>query len=156
MTVKQICELPVKQISADDSYLFMWWLASMPEEALAVVRAWGFELKTMTCFSWIKQTSTGKDHFGMGFYTRQAQEHCLIARRGKPMVIAHNVRQNIRAVTRKHSAKPPETRERILQLCGDLPRVELFAREVVDGWDSWGNEIVPSNLNLYLHLSQRR
>ena len=51
------------------------------------------------------------------------------------------VRQVIYSPVRKHSQKPDEARDRILQLMGDLPRIELFAREKVDGWDSWGNEV---------------
>lgn len=41
----------------------------------------------------------------------------------------------------RHSQKPDEVRERIVELCGDLPRVELFARKEHDGWDCLGNEI---------------
>ena len=58
MKIEDICNLPVKDIAADDSLLFMWWLASMPLEALKVVEAWGFKFKTMTCFSFLKETST--------------------------------------------------------------------------------------------------
>jgi N6-adenosine-specific RNA methylase IME4 len=114
----------------------------MPLEAIGLVKSYGFELKTMTCFSWIKQTKNRKDHFGMGFYSRQQQEHCLIARRGKPKILSHSVRQNIRAPIREHSRKPDEVRNRIVELCGNVPRLEMFARPpLVKGWDVWGNAV---------------
>jgi N6-adenosine-specific RNA methylase IME4 len=152
MTMQELLRMDVGSLVDDDAFLFMWWVASMPEEALRVVKAWGFTLKTMTAFSWIKKTVRWKDHFGMGFYTRQQQEkcllacmgdcdeqeNCLIARVGKPKVASHSVRQNIRAVVRKHSQKPDEVRDRIVELCGDVPRLELFATSKVEGWDSWG------------------
>lgn len=141
MSIEEIKALPVASIAKPASFLFMWWLASMPQEALDLVKAWGFTIKNMTAISWLKQTTKGRDFFGMGFYTRANQEQCLIARRGRPKVIAHNVEQNVRAVNVKHSRKPLEARDKIVKLCGDLPRIELFAREKVEGWDCWGNEV---------------
>lgn len=141
MSIEDIAALPVTSIAADDSLLFMWWLASMPAEALALVKAWGFTVKNMTCFSWLKQTTTGRDFFGMGYYSRANQEQCLVARRGKSIVKKHNVEQNIRAVNVRHSQKPQEARDRIIEMCGDVPRIELFAREKADGWDAWGDQL---------------
>lgn len=145
MNVADICALPVKGIAAEDSLLFMWWLASMPLEALRVVEAWGFEMKTMTCFSFLKTTSTGRDHFGMGFYSRANQEQCLVARRGKSIVKAHNVEQNIREYYPGHSCKPDGAYKKIEAVCGDVPRIELFARRLRPGWDAWGDQC-PDNL----------
>lgn len=141
MSTEDLKVLPIDRISADNCFLFLWWVASMPEIALEVVNSWGFKLKTMTAFSWIKQTKHKKDHFGMGFYTRQQQEHCLLAVKGKPLVLDHSVRQNIREENIRHSQKPHVTRERIISLCGDLPKIELFARQLTPGWDVWGEEI---------------
>lgn len=141
MSINDICSLPIVDISEKNCILFMWWVASMPSEALKVVKYWGFILKTMTAFTWIKQTVTGKDHFGMGFWTRQQCEQCLVAIKGKPKRINASVRQIIRAENTKHSQKPYIVRKRITTLCGDLPRIELFARKRVNGWDSWGLEV---------------
>ncbi len=141
MSVDELCNIPVDIISSPEGFLFMWWIAAMPEKAIEVVDAWGFKLKTMTAFSWIKKTVHGKDFFGMGHYTRQQQEHCLVATKGSPRVVSHSVRQNIREVNIKHSRKPDAVRNSIIQLAGDLPRIELFAREKIDGWDSWGDEL---------------
>lgn len=158
MSLADICELPVQDICKPDCFLFMWWVASMPIEALAVVDAWGFELKTMTAFSWIKKTVNGKDHFGMGHYTRQQQEkvlvagrgcvdvidsdNVLIARRGKAKVHDHSVRQNVRAPVGRHSEKPDEVRHRIDRISNMDNSIELFARKDPGmNWDCFGNEI---------------
>jgi len=141
MSASDIARLPVASIAADNSILFMWWVASQPQEALDVVRGWGFTLKTMTGFVWNKQTKNGLPFFGMGFYTRQGSENCLIAVRGKPQRIDASVRAVVSAPVGKHSEKPGIFRERIVELMGDVPRVELFARCKLPGWDVWGNEV---------------
>lgn len=78
---------------------------------------------------------------GLGNWTRSNAEICLLATKGKPKRIAKNVRQIIYEPIERHSKKPDETRKKILQLMGDLPRAELFARQGADGWDTWGNEV---------------
>ena len=141
MSLNDIKSLPIESIAADDCVLFMWWVGSQPQEALDVVRAWGFTLKTMTGFNWVKLTKLEKMFFGMGFWTRAGSECCLIATKGKPKPVSHSVRSVRQAITGKHSEKPAAFREDIVELCGDLLRIELFAREKVSGWDAWGNEI---------------
>ena len=138
---------------ADDAVLFMWWVASMPEEALRVVRAWDFGLKTMHGFSWVKLTKNAKLHFGLGFWTRQGTESCLIATRGKPKRLCASVRELmienctedyegvIVDPVRQHSEKPSLVREKIVALFGDKPRIELFARQRVLGWNAIGFEL---------------
>lgn len=71
----------------------------------------------------------------------QSVELCLLGKKGKPKRIKNNIKQLIIFNRREHSRKPDEIRNRIVELMGDLPRIELFARERVEGWDSWGNEI---------------
>lgn len=84
----------------------------------------------------------------MGYYTRANNEICLLATKGKPLKrINRNVEQIILSPIREHSRKPDEVRQRIVNLFGDLPRVELFARNTTEGWDVWGNE-VQSTINL--------
>lgn len=141
MTLDDICNLPVPDITADNAFLFMWWVSSQPHEALAVVDAWGFTLKTMTGFNWVKRTKHNKPFFGMGFYTRQGSENCLIAVKGKPKIYSHSVRAVFEAKVGRHSAKPPVVRDKIVGLAGDLSRIELFARDRVPGWDAWGLEV---------------
>ncbi|MEO1391040.1 MAG: MT-A70 family methyltransferase [Cyanobacteria bacterium J06634_6] len=141
MTYQDICALPVQDIADDNCLLAMWWVGPQPREALAVVDAWGFTLKNMTGFSWHKTTKTGKSHFGMGHLTRGNVENCLFAVRGKPKRVNAGVRQFIQAPHRGHSRKPDEARLRLEDLMGNVPRIELFAREKPPYWDVWGNEI---------------
>lgn len=140
MSVDDICSLPVASISNDDCLLAMWWVAPMPEFALKVVNAWGFELKTMKGFTWHKTTKHGRSHFGMGNYTRCNTEDCLIAVRGKPVRASASVRQFIEHPIGRHSEKPPAVRDRLVQLMGDVKRIELFARHKTEGWQVWGDD----------------
>ena len=66
---------------------------------------------------------------------------CLLATKGSPKRISKNVKQLVIDKRREHSKKPHIVRNEIVNLCGDLPRIELFARQKVKGWDSWGDEI---------------
>ena len=141
MTIDDICNLPINDISDDDSVLFMWWVASQPLEAIKVVESWGFTIKTMSGFNWIKTTKNNKLFFGMGFWTRAGSELCLIATKGKPKRINASVRSVELSENIGHSKKPDIFKDRIIQLCGDLPRVELFARNNTKEWDVFGNEV---------------
>lgn len=141
MVLQQNPVVMLSDVIADDCVLFMWWVASMPKEALYVANDWSFELKTMTGFVWNKVTRKGLPHFGMGYWTRAGAECCLIATRGKPKPFSHSVRSVITAPVLRHSQKPLEAADRIVGLCGDNPRIELFARDRKPGWDSWGNEL---------------
>lgn len=78
---------------------------------------------------------------GMGAYTKSNAELCLLAMRGHIKSINKTVRQIVMSQRHGHSVKPPEVRDRIIQLFGELPRIELFARQHADGWDCWGNEV---------------
>lgn len=153
MSIDDIKALPVNEIADKDCVLFMWATFPKLQEGLDTIKAWGFEFKTCA-FVWIKtnkrtnvqQTSfLPQDSFdsfwGMGRWTRSNAEICLLAVKGKPQRLNADVHQLIYAPIDKHSKKPNETREKILRLCGDLPRVELFARQVPKGWDVWGNEV---------------
>ena len=141
MSLADICALDVASLAARDCLLAMWWVNPMPDDALAVVRAWGFELKTMAGFTWVKTTKHGKWHWGMGHRTRANTECCLLATKGRPRVIDHGVHQLVVAMKREHSQKPDEVPDRLVQLMGDVPRIELFARTKRRGWHAWGNEV---------------
>ena len=141
MTLDALCALDVSAIAAPDCLLAMWWVAPMPAEALELVQSWGFTLKTMKGFTWHKRTKHGHSHFGMGNWTRANTEDCLFATRGHPKRVDASVRQFIDAPLGRHSEKPAEARMRLVQLMGDVPRLELFARTKPAGWAAWGNEI---------------
>lgn len=139
MSLKDICALPVADIAAEDCALFLWVTSPFLLDAAKVFDAWGFTYKTKA-FSWQKLTASGKLHFGMGNWTRANSEDCLLAVRGKPKRVNASVPQIIRSCVLEHSVKPPEARDRIVKLMGDVPRIELFARQRVAGWDSWGDD----------------
>ena len=141
MSVEEMCKLPVKKIANDNCILFMWWVASQPKEAIQLAESWGFKIKTMTGFNWVKTTKNGKLGFGMGFWTRQLSENCLIATKGKPKRANAGVRSVILAQNIKHSKKPDIFRKEIVKLMGDVPRIELFACETSDGWTSVGYDV---------------
>jgi N6-adenosine-specific RNA methylase IME4 len=143
MKLEDICKLPIRNIAEKDCVLFLWTTYPMIKESLKLIEAWGFTYKSIG-FQWIKTypKSTNKFVFGLGRWTRGNTEPCLIATKGKPKRIDNSVSQLIVAPIGKHSQKPNEAREKIIKLIGgDLPKIELFAREKVDGWDCWGNEV---------------
>ena len=141
MSIDEICTLPVANIAAPDSALFLWAPFAMLPEALRVITAWGFSFRGVA-FVWLKQNRVAKTwFFGLGFWTRGNAEICLLATRGRPKRQDKGVHQFIIAPIEKHSKKPDEAREKIVRLMGDLPRVELFARQATPGWAVWGNEV---------------
>ena len=152
MTQAEICALPVVEISADDSILFLWVTMPKLDECFAVISAWGFSYKTCA-FTWVKRNKQSDSFFwGMGRWTRANAELCLLATRGNPKRLSASVHSIIASPVLGHSEKPAETRERIVQLCGDLPRVELFARQRVAGWHAWGNQVeTDSALEIWQH-----
>lgn len=137
-----IQNLPVSQIAANDSLLFMWATFPKLDAAIATMNAWGFTYKT-AAFIWVKKNSkAGTNFMGMGSHTRANAEPCLLGVRGNGIKrVSASVRQIIESPIRRHSEKPPETRDHIVELAGDRPRIELFARQKIDGWDSWGDEL---------------
>lgn len=141
MTLDEICALPVSRIAADDCVLFLWTTYPKLKEALRVIEAWGF-IYVSAAFVWLKQNRVADTwYYGLGFWSRGNSEICLLAKRGKPRRQSNRVHQFIISHIEQHSKKPDVTRDKILQLMGDLPRVELFARKKTDGWDVWGNEV---------------
>lgn len=153
MKIEDIKELPVNEISENDSVLFIWATFPKLQEGLDTIKAWGFEFKTCA-FVWIKTNKRVQpnqlsflpiesfDSFlGMGRWTRSNAEICLLAVKGKPKRVNAGVHQLIYAPIDKHSKKPQEARDKIIRLCGELSRIELFARSAPNGWDLFGNEI---------------
>lgn len=143
MTNEEICAMPIgNKIAKKDSILFMW--ATMPklQEALDVIKAWGFKYKTCA-FCWVKQNpKSGGIYAGLGRWVQGNAELCLLATKGHPHRISKSVKQIVMAPRGRHSAKLSEVRDRIVQLMGeDTDRIELFARDYADGWDCWGNEV---------------
>lgn len=146
--VDWIARLPVGRVAAWDSVCFMWATYPKLPEALYVMRAWGYEYKTVA-FTWVKiNPATKRHYFGMGQYTRANAEICILGTRGNPPERNDKgVPQLLECNVSDHSRKPDEARDRIVRLYGDIPRLEMFARhdptDIVnrfDGWTLWGNE----------------
>ena len=143
MNIEDIKTLPVPNICDERSILFLWVTFPRLEQGLETIKAWGFEYYGLA-FDWVKMSKNGKPSWGMGYYTRQNTEVCLIGVKKKPNRIkplARDVLSVVHSVRREHSRKPDCIRDAIVRICGDLPRIELFARQHADGWDCWGNEV---------------
>ena len=141
MGIDELCTLPVSDLAAPDSVLFLWATFPQLPEALRLIKAWGFTYKSVA-FVWLKKNRKSEGWFyGLGFWTRGNAEICLLATRGHPKRQAANVHQFIISPIQEHSRKPEEARDKIVALMGDVPRVELFARQSPPGWDVWGNEV---------------
>ncbi len=145
--------VPVHKMAANDALLFMW--ATYPKliegTCTRVMRWWGFEPKTVA-FVWVKYHKNCKPFMGMGNWTRANSEICILGVRGKPTRASAGVRQIIetyetyvpdviQSVPEGHSKKPGVVRNRIVELCGNLPRIELFARQETLGWHTMGDEL---------------
>ncbi|NBT32846.1 MAG: DNA methyltransferase [Rhodobacteraceae bacterium] len=141
MSIDNICDLGMGQIAADHAVLAMWVTYPFLTVFDRVVRAWGFTYKTVA-FTWVKRNKVADSwFFGMGNWTRSNAEICILATRGKPKRASASVPQILDDRIMRHSQKPDTARSRLVELCGDVPRIELFCRQPAPGWDSWGNEI---------------
>ncbi len=146
MTVEEIAALPVGEWAARDAVLLLWTTDPLLPRALEVIGAWGFTYKTVG-FYWAKLRKRADPRrfspedfvAGLGFWTRANPELCLLATRGRPKRRSNAVRRLIVSPRREHSRKPDEAYERIEALV-EGPYLELFARTVRPGWDSWGSE----------------
>jgi N6-adenosine-specific RNA methylase IME4 len=132
----------IHEIADKECVLFLWATAPLIPEAIYLLKCWGFEYKTIA-FTWIKKNKQNKNSnfWGMGSWTRSNPEFCLLAVKGNPKSISHSVHSVIEFPIMEHSKKPDKIRDLIVELVGDLPRIELFARKKVEGWDAWGNEV---------------
>lgn len=141
MSLEDIKSIPVSNICKKDCALFLWVTMPMLKEGLEVIEAWGF--KYITCaFCWVKQNPKNNGIYsGLGHWTNGNAELCLFAKKGSPKRVNKNVKQIILAHRKRHSEKPDEIRERIVNLMGNKSRIELFARKKVKGWHCWGNEV---------------
>lgn len=141
MNCEELSKFDVGRIAAKDCILFLWATYPKLDWALNVIKAWNFEYKSIA-FQWVKLNPSGSGFFyGLGRWTRGNTEPCLLATKGTPKRISESVFQLIISQQRGHSRKPLETYSRILKLVGDLPRIELFARETMKGWDSFGDQV---------------
>ncbi len=136
VTTDDLKGLDIGSICEPDCLLFMWVTNPHLDQGLDLLKAWGFQYATVA-FVWDKQ------RVNPGFYTMSQCELCIVGKRGKIPTPrgSRNERQFVSAMRGTHSAKPAEVRARIERMFPAHKKLELFARERVPGWSSWGNEI---------------
>lgn len=128
----------VKRICDDNCAIFMWTTDAHIKEAIELMKSWGFKYSTVA-FVWSKRSINGKELYTLGAWTLKNCEICLLGTRGKMLQYkkSNQVKQLIKAERTKHSKKPDIVREKIVEIFGELPRIELFARQHAEGWDCW-------------------
>jgi N6-adenosine-specific RNA methylase IME4 len=136
LTLSELKQLNIGEHCAPDCLLFLWSTSPHLDQAIDLMKSWGFQWATLG-FAWDKQK------VNPGFYTMSQVELCLIGKRGKiPQPRgARNVRQFLSEKRGEHSTKPVEVRSRIEQMFPTQRKLELFAREKAPGWDVWGDEV---------------
>lgn len=137
-----MCDWDVGRIADKDCALFMWATDAHLEEAIKLMKAWGFKYVTIA-FIWSKVTKNGKQISNLGAWTMKNCEICLFGTKGRMLRYkkSNSVKQLFQAERTKHSKKPDCVRGYIKELFGDVPKIELFARQYADSWDCWGNEV---------------
>lgn len=166
MSLSELKHLPVWEVAAEDAVLAMWYTGTHTEEAIELAEAWGFRIRTMKGFTWVKLNQNAERRFNKaiaegelvdfndllsmlnsetrmngGNYTRANTEDLLIATRGIGLECVNaSIKQVVYSCLGEHSEKPWEVRHRLEKLYGEVSRVELFARESWPGWDRWGNQ----------------
>lgn len=141
MGLDEICQLPVSEISADPSHLYLWVPNALLPDGLKVMEAWGFRYVSNIVWHKIRKDG-GSDGRGVGFYFRNVSELLLFGVRGKnARTLAPGRRQvnMIQSRKREHSRKPDEQYD-LIEDCSWGPRIELFSRGKRDDWTVWGNQ----------------
>ena len=146
MSIKELRLMPIESIAEEDSMIAMWVTGPILDQAIGLMRAWGFKYKGIL-FTWVKTRKNGSLHKGLGYTTRKNSEICIYGTKGRGLGIpvTRNVEEIIISQLREHSKKPIEAYERLEELYPAVTRVELFARNFRDRWISFGNEL-PENV----------
>ena len=137
VTLNMLKQLPVWKIAAENSLLFLWTTSPHLEQAIDLGKAWDFQW-AIVAFVWDKERANP------GFYTLSQCELCLVFKKGKIPTPrgARNIRQLVQEKRQQHSRKPAEVRQRIEAMFSTQKKIELFAHESIDGWQSWGLQAV--------------
>jgi N6-adenosine-specific RNA methylase IME4 len=149
MSQEELEALDVLALAEPRAWLFLWATPARLHMATALMGSWGFHYRNVA-YVWRKTTKEGvpiSDRQGVRpTYTKTAWFELLLVgttkKTGRMTPLADEAHPSeILALRGKHSAKPHRFRELIVQQLGDVPRIELFARERVSGWDCWGLEV---------------
>jgi N6-adenosine-specific RNA methylase IME4 len=141
MRLEDIMRMPIRAHADKPCHLYMWCPNALLAEGLEVMKAWGFKYKTNLVWYKVRKDG-GPDGRGVGFYFRNVTEMILFGVRGSLRTLPPGRTQVNLIATRKreHSRKPTETYS-LIESCSPGPYLEVFAREAVDGWTCWGNEV---------------
>jgi N6-adenosine-specific RNA methylase IME4 len=131
MSLSEIAALAVEEQAEKDAVLWLWTTNAHLEHSFAIVRAWGFDPKTILTWA--------KDRMGLGDWLRGQTEHCIVGGRGRPLLTLTNETTLLRAPRTEYSRKPDAFYELVERLSPG-PWLELFARRRRFGWHVWGNE----------------
>lgn len=175
MSLLDLKRLAVWELAADDAVLAMWYTGTHNREAIELAEAWGFTVRTMKGFTWVKLNALAENHVNKaleagevtdfydflallnqqtrmngGNHTRANTEDLLIATRGAGLERKHaGIKQVVYSLLGAHSEKPWEVRHRLELLYGDVPRIELFSRNAAPGWHSWGNQAEAPDVEIF-------
>jgi len=141
MTLGDISALPVAEIAADRSHLYLWVPNALLPEGLKVLEAWGYRYVSNIIWHKVRKDG-GSDGRGVGFYFRNVTEILLFGVRGKHARTLDPGRSQVNMMQtrkREHSRKPDEQYD-IIESCSWGPRLEMFSRGKRRGWDVWGNQ----------------
>lgn len=147
MSIEEIKSLPVKDLAAKDSHLYLWTINKYIPETYEIAKAWGF--KPSALLTWSKPAHG----LGLGGAFVQTTEHLLFARRGTMSAMKRVDTTHFEHKRLSHSEKPDFFRKMIVEVSGNVPRLEMFAREKFDGWDVWGNQL-PNDIELWPTLQK--
>jgi len=135
MTIQEIMALPVDKLSDTNAHLYLWTINKYIPEAYEIAKWWGF--KPSCLLTWCKP----RHGIGIGGAFVQTSEHLLFCRKGTLTAKKRIDSSWFEHKRLSHSEKPPLFRNMIVEVSGDVTRIELFARQKTDGWDVWGNEV---------------
>lgn len=133
MTIEDIAALPIGELAAERSHLWLWTTNGFLFECPKLFDAWGFEFKSS--YVWCKT------QMGIGNYLRNAHEFLLLAVRGGLTGAVKDVRSWGEFPRGAHSAKPEQVRHDVIERLSPGPRLELFGRRTVPGWTVFGNQV---------------
>jgi len=135
MTIEELCELPIADLSEDNAVLFMWVTSPKLFDAKKVIDAWGFDYKTSFIWDKVKHV--------MGHYNSVRHEILLVCVRGSFPKQNNTLHDSVISIERtdEHSEKPEYFRKLIEEMYPNSKKIELFARKKSEGWDAWGNEL---------------
>jgi len=134
MSIEELCNMPIEDITEDNAVLFIWVTSPILEESFRVINSWGFKYKTSFVWDKVKHN--------MGHYNSVRHEFLLVCIKGSCQPDVNKLFDSVQSIERAgHSEKPEEFRKIIDTLYTFGKRIELFARKKVDGWEYYGNEL---------------